>query len=49
LSLVERVQLKTSLFEGVVRKWIEFWRWQSKVIENKWQGRNKAVKRRLHM
>jgi hypothetical protein len=41
LSEVERVQLKKSSFERVVvEKWVEFWRWQSKVIEKKWQARN---------
>jgi hypothetical protein len=24
----------------VVKKWVEFWRWQSKVIEMKWKERN---------
>jgi hypothetical protein len=23
-----------------VKNWVEFWRWQSKMIEKKWQGRN---------
>jgi hypothetical protein len=36
LSEVERAQLKKSLFEGVVENWVEFWRWQSKMIEKKW-------------
>jgi hypothetical protein len=41
LSEVERVQLKKSSFElVVVTKWVEFWRWQSKVTEKKWQERN---------
>jgi hypothetical protein len=41
LSEVERVQLKKISFESVaVKKWVEFWRWQSKVTEKKWQGRN---------
>jgi hypothetical protein len=33
----------------VVENWVEFWRWQSKAIEKKWQEMNLAVKRRLHM
>jgi hypothetical protein len=38
---VERIQLKKSSFEGVdVRNWFEFWRWQTKVVEKIWQGRN---------
>jgi hypothetical protein len=36
----ERVQLKNSSFEGDVKNWVEFWRWQLKVIEKKWQERN---------
>jgi hypothetical protein len=32
LSEVERVQLKNSSFQSIV---VEFWRWQSKVIEKK--------------
>jgi hypothetical protein len=37
LSEVERVQLKKSSFElVVVKNWVEFWRWQSKVVEKKW-------------
>jgi hypothetical protein len=32
---VERVQLKK--LRVVVENWVEFWRWQSKVIEKKWQ------------
>jgi hypothetical protein len=33
LSEAERVQLKKSLFEiVVVEYWVEFWRWQSKVL-----------------
>jgi hypothetical protein len=41
LSEVERVQLKKSSFESVaVQIWIEFWTWQSKVIEKKWQKKN---------
>jgi hypothetical protein len=31
LSEVERV---------VVKDWVEFWRWQSKMIEKKWQERD---------
>jgi hypothetical protein len=33
---IERVQMKRSSFEN----WVEFWRWQSKVNEKKWQERN---------
>jgi hypothetical protein len=41
LSEVGRFQLKKSSSERVVvKKWVEFWRWQSKVIEKKWQERN---------
>jgi hypothetical protein len=41
LSEAERVELKKSSFELVVVKiWVEFWRWQSKVIEKEWQERN---------
>jgi hypothetical protein len=41
LSEVERVQLKKRSFKlVVVKKWVEFWRWQLKVIEKKWEGRN---------
>jgi hypothetical protein len=41
LSEAERVQLKKSSFELiVVKNLVEFWRWQSKVIEKKWQGRD---------
>jgi hypothetical protein len=33
---VERVQLKKISFEGVVvENWVEFWRWQSKVVKKK--------------
>jgi hypothetical protein len=32
----------------VVENWIEFWRWQSKLIE-KWQEMNWTVERRLHV
>jgi hypothetical protein len=50
LSEVERVQLKKSSFELVVFKnWVEFWRWQSKEIEKKWQEKNLAVESRLHV
>jgi hypothetical protein len=36
LSEVERVQMKKSSFEEVIaKKWVEFWRWQSKVTEKK--------------
>jgi hypothetical protein len=31
--------------ESYVGNWVEFWRWQSKAIENKWQERNYAMKR----
>jgi hypothetical protein len=37
LSEAERVQLKKSSSESVVKNLVEFWRWQSKVIEKKWQ------------
>jgi hypothetical protein len=38
LTEVERVQLKKSSFErAVVENWVEFWRWQSKLIEKKRQ------------
>jgi hypothetical protein len=41
LSQVERVQLKKSSLERVVvENLAEFWRWQSKVIEKKWQEMN---------
>jgi hypothetical protein len=37
LSEAERVRLKKSLFQLiVVENLVEFWRWQSKVIEKKW-------------
>jgi predicted metal-binding transcription factor (methanogenesis marker protein 9) len=45
LSEVERFYLKKNLFELVV----EFWRWQSKVTEKKWQETNRTVQTRLHM
>jgi hypothetical protein len=33
--------LKMSSFERViVKNWVEFWRWQSKVTNEKWQERN---------
>jgi hypothetical protein len=32
-------------FELVVKNWVEFWRWQSKVIEKKWQERNWTAKK----
>jgi hypothetical protein len=36
VSEVERVQLEKILFERVVvENWVEFWRWQSKVVEKK--------------
>jgi hypothetical protein len=36
LSEVEGVQMKKSLYEWVVVKnWVEFWKWQLKVIEKK--------------
>jgi hypothetical protein len=35
--------------ELAVVKWVEFWRWQTKVTEKKWQERNYAVQRTLHM
>jgi hypothetical protein len=41
LSEAERVQLKKSSFESCCcREWVEFWRWHSKKIENKWQEMN---------
>jgi hypothetical protein len=39
--------VKKGSFELVVKNWVEHCRWQSKVIEKKWQGRNYVVKRRL--
>jgi hypothetical protein len=33
LSEIERVQLKKSSSDTLVKKWVEFWRWQSKVTE----------------
>jgi hypothetical protein len=36
-------------FVLVVENWIEFWRWQSKEIERKWQAMNYTVEIRLHM
>jgi predicted nucleic acid-binding protein len=40
-SEVERVKMKKSSFERVsVENWVEFWRWQSKVIEIKWKEMN---------
>jgi hypothetical protein len=36
-------------FELVVENWVEFWRWQLKVIEKKLQETNYAVKRSLHV
>jgi hypothetical protein len=50
LAEVERVQLKKSSFELlVVKKCVEFWRWQSKMIEEKWKERNQTVTRILHV
>jgi predicted flavoprotein YhiN len=49
LSEAERVQLKKTLSEGIVENWVEFWTWQSKVIEKKWQEMNQSVQRRLHV
>jgi hypothetical protein len=40
LSVVERVKLQKSSFKSVVENWVEFWRWQSKAIEKKWQEIN---------
>jgi hypothetical protein len=41
LSEVQRVRLKKSSFEWVlVKNWIEFWKWQPKDFEKKWQGKN---------
>jgi hypothetical protein len=38
LPAVERVQSKKSSFGRVpAENWVEFWRWQSKVREKKWQ------------
>jgi hypothetical protein len=46
-KLRERVEKK---FESVVVKnYVEFWRWQWKIIEKKWQERNQAVQRGLHV
>jgi hypothetical protein len=33
----------------VVKKWVQFWRWHSEMIERKWQGRNETVTRRIHV
>jgi hypothetical protein len=41
--------LSSRVSNEVVENWVEFWRWQFKVIEKKWQERNWAVKRRLHV
>jgi predicted nucleic acid-binding protein len=50
LSEVERrVQRKKSSYESVVKNWVEFWTWQSKVIEKKWQEMNQSVQRRLYV
>jgi hypothetical protein len=50
LSEVEKVRLKKSLFElVVVENWVEFWRWQSKVSEKKWQEMNQTVETRIHV
>jgi hypothetical protein len=35
--------LKSSFESIVVKNWVEFWRWQSKVIEKIQQERNWAV------
>jgi hypothetical protein len=36
LSDFDRLQLKKSSFDSVVvKKWVELWRWKSKVIEKK--------------
>jgi hypothetical protein len=40
MSEFERIQLRKSSLEGVVENGIEFWRWQSKVIEKEWQEIN---------
>jgi hypothetical protein len=41
LSEVERVELKKNSFEWVfIENWVEFWRWQLKAIEKKWQEMN---------
>jgi hypothetical protein len=40
-SEVETVQLKNNSFKSVVlENWVEFWRWQSEVLETKCQERN---------
>jgi hypothetical protein len=36
-------------YTTVVENLVKLWRWQSKVIENKWQERNYTVTRRLHV
>jgi hypothetical protein len=36
----ERVKLKKSSFERVVKNWVEFWRWQSEATEKKWKEIN---------
>jgi hypothetical protein len=40
---------RSSIELVVVKNWVEFWRWQSKMIEKKRQERNQAVKIRLHV
>jgi hypothetical protein len=34
------IKAQRKSFERVVRNWVEFWRWQSKMIEKKWQETN---------
>jgi hypothetical protein len=44
LSEGQRVLLRKSSFERVVAgNSVEFWRWQPKVIEKKWQEMNQKV------
>jgi hypothetical protein len=50
LSEAKRVQLKKSSFESaVVENWVKFGRWQSKMIEKKWQEMNWTAQRRLRV
>jgi hypothetical protein len=33
--------------QRIVKNWIEFWRWQSKVIEKKWQERKLGCEKKI--
>jgi hypothetical protein len=60
-STIERLYFLRSPWRGVIKgqrrsfesvvfeNWVEFWRWQSKVIEKKWYEMNETVQRRLHV